>query len=130
MVVKLIWSCNIMTNYKQFSADNVQNASVMNIVNLTTEQWNKLKVFHKQPAGYGREYQFYGNEKALMESTKRITLNGAPLRVSTDVTTQVIGKVPDGAEKGNLVVLSKSVLSRAGIAVGGIAGVPTVRSDL
>ena len=117
-----------MTNYKEFAVNNVKNASGMNIMTLSEDQWSALKQFHKQPASYGRATQFYTNEAALKDSNKRITLNGAPLRVNTDINTQVIGKVPSGAEKGNLVILSASVLAKAGVT--GAMGTPSIRSDL
>lgn len=119
-----------MTNYKQFSAESVKNASTMNIMILSEDQWTALKG-HSKSTSYGDTCQFFNDEAGLRGADKRITLNGAPLRASTDIDTQVIGKIPSGAMKDKLVILSGSVLKKAGVIAPAVGGAVSVaRTDL
>lgn len=130
MTVKLIWKCNIMNNYKNLDIGTVKNASTMNVMNLSEDQWTALKGFSKSTS-YGDNCQFFNDEAGLRGADKRITLNGAALRATTDIDTQVIGKIPSGAMKDKLVILSGSVLKKAGVVAPAVGGAVSVaRTDL
>lgn len=119
-----------MNNYKDLDVSTVKNASTMNVMNLSEDQWTALKG-HSKPTSYGDNCQFFTDEDGLRGADKRITLNGAPLRASTDIDTQVIGKIPSGAMKDKLVILSGSVLKKAGVIAPATGGAVSVaRTDL
>lgn len=119
-----------MTNYKEFSVDTVKSASSMNIMTLSEAQWSVLKVLSKSTS-YGDNCQFWDDEKSLRNADKKITLNGASLRASTDINTQVIGRIPSGIMEGKLCILSGSVLKKAGVVAPTTGGAVSVsRTDL
>lgn len=132
-----------MTNeYKEFRTDKTtpiesfKSAPIapvnhgLNIMDLSEEQWNNLKVLSKSTS-YGDSCQFWNDEKSLEGAAKRVTLNGAPLRASTDIKGQTIGRIPSGVMQGKLCILSGKVLKDAGVIAPQGNGVVSVsRSDL
>jgi len=119
-----------MNNYKTLNVSTVKNASTMNIMILSEDQWTALKGFSKSTS-YGDNHQFFNDEATLRGTDKRITLNGASLRATTDINSQVIGRIPSGVMKDKLVILSGSVLKKAGVVAPAVGGAVSVsRTDL
>lgn len=138
---------NYMNNYKQFRSDSIrpkettpvesfESAPIapvihgLNVMNLSEDQWNSLKVLSKSTS-YGDSCQFWNDEKALEGAQKRITLNGAPLRAGTNIQGQTIGRIPSGIMAGKLCILSGKILKDAGVIAPQSGGVVSVsRNDL